>query len=110
MAGPLLALCATSAVGTGEALRVAVGGDDYAVFNLGGVFFVTQNACTHGPGNLGEGFVEGDEVECDFHQGRFHIPTGRATAAPCTDPVMVWDVTIAAGQVCIDPTAGRIAE
>ena len=38
---PLLALCATADVPEGEARRIAAGGFDYAVFNLGGVFFVT---------------------------------------------------------------------
>jgi nitrite reductase/ring-hydroxylating ferredoxin subunit len=104
-----LSLCATTAIGEGEALKVRAGGMDYAVYNLGGVFFVTQNVCTHGPGSLGDGFVDGDEIECDFHQGRFDIRTGRATAAPCTDPLKIWDVTVEDGQVCIDPAAGRIA-
>jgi nitrite reductase/ring-hydroxylating ferredoxin subunit len=31
-----------------------------------------------------EGFVDGEEVECPFHQGRFHIPTGHPSAPPCT--------------------------
>ena len=104
----MITLCRTDDVPEGSAIRVDRDGRDYAVFNLGGVFFVTQNTCTHGPGSLGEGFVEGDEVECDFHQGRFHIPTGRATAAPCTEPLRVWDVTILDGEVRIDPDAGRI--
>jgi nitrite reductase/ring-hydroxylating ferredoxin subunit len=104
---PLLALCATDEVPEGEARRIGKDGVEYAVYNLGGVFFVTQNLCTHGPGSLGDGFVEGDEIECDFHQGRFDIRTGRATAAPCTDPLTVWDVTVEGGTVFIDPAAGR---
>lgn len=84
-------------------------GGDYAVFNLGGVFHVTQNRCTHGPGDLGEDFVKGEEVECDFHQGRFHIATGRPTAAPGTEPLQVWEVVIRDGAVWIDPDARRIA-
>jgi nitrite reductase/ring-hydroxylating ferredoxin subunit len=104
----LLRLIATDEVPEGEARRVQAAGGDYAVFNLGGVFYVTQNRCTHGPGNLGECLVEGEDVECDFHQGRFHIPTGRATAAPCTDPLQVWDVVVQDGAVWINPAAGRI--
>lgn len=103
----MITLCRTDEVAEGSAIRVDKDGRDYAVFNLGGVFYVTQNTCTHGPGHLGDGFVEGDEIECDFHQGRFHIPTGRATAAPCTEPLTVWDVTLAEGEVRIDPAAGR---
>lgn len=103
----MITLCRTEEVAEGAAIRVDKDGRDYAVFNLGGVFYVTQNTCTHGPGNLGEGFVEGEEIECDFHQGRFHIPSGRATAAPCTEALTMWDVTVVEGEVRIDPAAGR---
>ncbi len=104
---PLIALCATADVPEGEARRIQAGGGDYAVYNLDGDFFVSQNACTHGPGNLGEGYVEGEEIECDFHQGRFDIRTGRPTAAPCTIPLTVWDVVLEDGKVCIDPAEPR---
>ncbi|MFN6955480.1 MAG: non-heme iron oxygenase ferredoxin subunit [Acetobacteraceae bacterium] len=105
----LVRLIGTAEVPDGEGRRVQAAGGDYAVFNLGGVFYVTQNRCTHGPGDLGDCFVEGEEVECDFHQGRFHIPTGRPTAAPCTEPLRVWDVVVRDGAVWIDPAAGRVA-
>jgi nitrite reductase/ring-hydroxylating ferredoxin subunit len=103
----MISLCRTDEVAEDSAIRVDKDGRDYAVFNLGGVFYVTQNTCTHGPGSLGEGFVEGEEIECDFHQGRFHIPSGRATAAPCTEALTVWEVAIVEGEVRIDPAAGR---
>jgi len=34
-----------------------------AVFNLDGEFYVTDDACTHGPGSMSEGFVDGDCIE-----------------------------------------------
>ncbi len=106
---PLLPLIATTAIAEGEGQRVDTPEGAFAVFNLGGEFFVLDNTCTHGPGNLGDGFIENGEVECDFHQGRFSIRTGAAAAAPCIDPVRVWDVVIQDGQICIDPKAGHYA-
>ena len=50
---------------------------------------MTQDECTHGPGYLSEGYIIDDEIECPFHQGRFHIPSGRATCAPATEPLKV---------------------
>ena len=50
-----------------------------------------------------EGYVLDDEVECPFHQGRFHIPTGNATCAPATDPLKTWKVEIVDGRICINP-------
>lgn len=104
----MLRLIGADEVPEGEGRRVRNAAGDFAVFNLGGVFYMTQNRCTHGPGDLGDCLVDGEEVECDFHQGRFHIPTGRATAAPCTDPLQVWDAVLKDGAVWIDPAAGRI--
>jgi anthranilate 1,2-dioxygenase ferredoxin subunit len=104
MAGDaLLRLCAAAEVAEDAPLRVERDGFVYAVFTSGGRHFVTADACTHGPGSLSEGYVEGGEVECPFHQGRFDLATGRPTAPPCTEPVRTWTAHLVEGQVCIDP-------
>lgn len=99
----LIPLCAVADVAPGCVLRAEVGDRTYAVFNVDGTLYVTQDECTHGPGLLSEGYVLDDEVECPFHQGRFHIPTGRATCAPATEPLKMWKVQIVDGRICIDP-------
>ena len=101
--GSLVALCEAGQVAPGCALRAEAGGCVYAVFNVEGHYFVTQDECTHGPGSLSEGYVLDDEVECPFHQGRFHIPSGRATFAPATEPIKVWTARLDGSKVCIDP-------
>jgi biphenyl 2,3-dioxygenase ferredoxin component len=63
------------------ALRVEAEGLVVAVLNLDGEFFVTDDACTHGPGSLDEGYVDGDVVECNFHGGQFNIRTGESGRA-----------------------------
>lgn len=101
----LVELCDAAAVAPGCVVRAEVDGFAYAVFNLEGAYYVTQDECTHGPGSLSEGYVLDDEVECPFHQGRFHIPTGRATFAPATDPLRTWKAEVVGGRICIDPDA-----
>jgi nitrite reductase/ring-hydroxylating ferredoxin subunit len=101
--GKLMPLCGVSDVAPGCTLRAEAGGRVYAVFNVEGVIHVTQDECTHGPGSLSEGYLLDDEIECPFHQGRFHIPSGRATCAPATEPLKVWTVRLVEGKVCIDP-------
>ena len=100
-------LCAVAAVAPDAPLKVSAEGEDYAVFNVDGRLYVTQDACTHGPGSLSEGFVENGEIECPFHQGRFSLETGRPTAPPCTDAIRTWTVQVIDGQVCIDPAEDR---
>jgi biphenyl 2,3-dioxygenase ferredoxin component len=97
----LLDLCSTSEVPEGGAIKVEKDGLVLAVFNLGGRFFVTDDACTHGPGSLSEGDIDGEVVECNFHNGAFHIPTGRVEAPPCMVALKTYPVTIADGKIFI---------
>lgn len=99
----MLTLCDVRDVAPGTAVRAEAGGRTFAVFNVDGKLYVTQDECTHGPGLLSEGFVLDDEVECPFHQGRFHIPSGKPTFAPCTERLRVWAAHVVDGRVCIEP-------
>jgi len=97
-----LDLCATSDVAPGAALKVEVEDLALAVFNLDGKFFVTDDLCTHGPGSLSEGYIDGDIVECNFHNGQFNIRTGEVVAPPCMVPIKTYPVTVLDGRVTIE--------
>jgi nitrite reductase/ring-hydroxylating ferredoxin subunit len=99
-------LCSTGEVPEGGALKVELDNLVLAVFNLGGKFYVTDDQCTHGPGSLSEGEIDGEIVECNFHQGCFHIPTGRVEAPPCMIPLRTYPAVVVDGEVCIEPPAG----
>ena len=98
----LLALCKTAEIAPNAALKVEAGGLTLAVFNLNGHFFAMEDSCSHGPGSLSEGYVEGEEIECDFHNGRFNIKTGEVTAPPCMIPQKIYPVSVEDGTVFID--------
>ena len=83
-------LCKADQVAPGSALRVEAAGLTVAVFNLDGTFYVTDDACTHGPGSLSEGFIDGDVIECNFHNGQFDIKTGEVVSPPCMDIVLYY--------------------
>jgi nitrite reductase/ring-hydroxylating ferredoxin subunit len=102
VSGSRVELCAAVDVEPGKALKVEVHGLVLAVFNLDGAFYVTDDTCTHGPGSLSEGFVEGDEVECDFHNGKFNIRTGAVVAPPCMIPIKTYPALVEGGRVWID--------
>ena len=95
-------LCRIDDVGVGEALKVETDGLSVAVFNLDGAFYTTDDACTHGPGSLSEGFIDGDHVECNFHQGVFDIRTGAIVQPPCVVPVKTYPTVVEEGVVYID--------
>src|SRR5664279_5380957 len=83
----------------GAAICVTPDGHDIALYSLDGAVYATDNLCTHGHAKLCDGFLEGHEIECPFHQGRFDIRTGAATGAPATEAVKTWPVKIEAGRV-----------
>jgi nitrite reductase/ring-hydroxylating ferredoxin subunit len=99
----LSVLCTIAEVAEDAPLKVSRDERDYAVFKVADRIYVTQDACTHGPGSLSEGFVENGEVECPFHQGRFELATGRPSAPPCTEALRIWTVHLSDGRVLIDP-------
>ena len=99
---PQLELCSTDDVAEGASLRVEANDTAYAVFNLEGQFYVMDDLCSHGPGSLSEGFVEGDAIECPFHQGQFNIKTGEVVMPPCMVPQKTYPVTVTNGKVIIE--------
>jgi nitrite reductase/ring-hydroxylating ferredoxin subunit len=95
-------LCSAAEVAPGTALKVETGELALAVFNVAGEFFVTDDMCTHGPGSLSEGYIEGDVVECNFHNGQFNIKTGAVVGPPCMVPVKTYKTTVENGRVLIE--------
>lgn len=95
-------LCNTSDVDVGGAVRVERDDLILAVFNVDGEFFVTDDACTHGPGSLSEGYIEDDVVECNFHNGQFNIKTGEVVAPPCMIPIKTYRTVVENGKVFIE--------
>src|SRR3546814_1800357 len=58
------------------------GGRELALYAVGVAVYATDNLCTHGLARLCDGFLEGHEIECPLHQGRFDVRTGKALCAP----------------------------
>ena len=97
-----LELCKSEDVAPGTALRVESGDLIVAVFHIEGQFYVTDDACTHGPGSLSEGYIDGDVIECNFHNGQFDIKTGEVVSPPCMIPVKTYPTKVEDGVVVIE--------
>ena len=95
-------VCKADQIAEGTAIRVETAGLTLAVFHIEGSFYVTDDACTHGPGSLSEGYIDGDVVECNFHNGQFDIKTGEVVSPPCMIPVKTYPATVEGGAVFID--------
>jgi nitrite reductase/ring-hydroxylating ferredoxin subunit len=95
-------LCSTADVAPGAAIKVETGDLSLAVYNIDGEFFCTDDLCTHGPGSLSEGYIDGDVVECNFHNGQFNIKTGEVVAPPCMIPIKTYKTLVEGDRVLIE--------
>lgn len=104
----IVELCDTADVGSGEIVQAELpGGHKLAVYNIDGTFYITDDTCTHGEASLAEdGMLDGDEVECSWHFGRFKVATGAACAMPCTIPLRTWPVIIDGDKICTEAEQG----
>ena len=82
-----------------DVVGMIVAGRDMALYNAGGEIFATDNICTHGHARLCEGFLDGHEIECPLHQGKFDVRTGQPTCAPVTEAIRSYPVKIEGGRV-----------
>jgi naphthalene 1,2-dioxygenase system ferredoxin subunit len=70
-----------------------------ALYRVADEVFATDLQCSHGNARLCDGFLEGHEIECPLHQGRFDVRTGQATAAPACVALRCHPVQVVAGRV-----------
>ncbi len=88
-----------SDLSAGEMLTVQVDGDEVALASVDGKIYAFSNECTHRGGPLGDGILEGDTVECPWHQGRFNVTTGEVLDAPPSDAVLTYQVQVEGDEI-----------
>lgn len=90
---------AVDAVPNDDVIGIEVGGRDIALYRVDGMVYATDNVCTHGHARLCEGFLDGFEIECPLHQGRFDVRSGEAMCAPPDENIHTYPVKIEAGRI-----------
>jgi 3-phenylpropionate/trans-cinnamate dioxygenase ferredoxin subunit len=73
----------------------------YAIYHTTSGYYASDAICTHEEANLCDGIVLGEIIECPRHQGRFHIPSGKAKGAPVVIDLRTYPTKVEAGQVFI---------
>lgn len=99
----LVKLCETSDFDGEEKIQAELEGHEpFAVYEIEGQYFVSDDTCSHGKASLAdEGELDGFEIECTWHDGRFDVRTGEATAMPCTKPIQTYPVTVQGSEIYI---------
>jgi len=82
-----------------DVVGVVVNGRDIALYTCGDEVYATDNICTHGQARLCDGFLDGHEIECPLHQGKFDVRSGRPTCDPVTEPLRSYPVRVEGRRV-----------
>ena len=90
------------AVPEDDVIGIDVAGKNIALYQVEGTIYATDNLCTHGNARLCDGFLDGYEIECPLHQGKFDIRNGKPLCAPLTADVHTYPVKIEGNRVFVD--------
>jgi naphthalene 1,2-dioxygenase system ferredoxin subunit len=86
----------------GDVTAVNVDGKEVALYEVEGSIYATDNLCTHGAARMSDGFLEGSEIECPLHQGKFDVCTGKALCAPLTENIRIYPVKIENNRIFLN--------
>ena len=90
-----------SEVSVSQMKQFQLNGQDICVANIDGKFFAINNICSHEGGPLADGKLEGNEVECPWHQSKFDMTTGEVKSPPATEPQAVYEVKIEGDDIMV---------
>jgi 3-phenylpropionate/trans-cinnamate dioxygenase ferredoxin component len=94
-------VCRVDDIDQEDVLQFEHAGKIYAIYHTPSGFYATDGLCTHEEELLTDGLVLGEIIECPKHQGRFHIPTGKAKGAPVCANLQTYPTKIEAEKVHI---------
>ena len=98
---PFVKVANVADLAPGKVKQIAIGGGRYiALCNVGGTFYALDNVCIHRGGPLGEGYIDGDKVECPWHGWQFDVKTGCVTFNP-REKVPTYEVKIEGTDVLV---------
>ncbi len=83
-AAPFLSVLAAADLPAGTMRRASIGDLDLLLVHLAEGILVTEDRCPHMAAPLSLGRLEGCEVDCPLHAGRFDLCTGEAVRMPTT--------------------------
>ncbi len=86
----------------GRMTCVDVGGQRVLVANVDGVFYATDDTCTHEDASLSSGSLKGELVKCPLHGSRFSLRTGEPIEDPAEEALRCYPVKVEDGVVLVE--------
>ena len=91
----------TSDLPPGTMICVDVAGKRILVANVDGVYYATDDTCTHEDASLASGSLSGELVKCPLHGSRFSLRTGEPMEDPAEEPLRCFPVDVREGDVLV---------
>lgn len=95
-------VCPRSALLSGEMVLEDAGGSEVVLADVDGEVYAFDAICTHAFGYLDQGELEGHQVLCPLHEGRFDVRTGEVVAGEPDEPVTVYPTRVEEDTVYVD--------
>jgi len=89
-----------SDVAPGNMKEITVNDKTIALCNLDGKFYALDNICLHRGGPLGQGYLDGEKVECPWHGWQYDVKTGATVMNPGMQ-VATYEVKVEGSDVLV---------
>lgn len=80
---------------------IEIDGTPIVVFNIAGEYYAIGDLCSHDDGPVGEGDLDGAEIECPRHGARFDLRTGKALSLPAVVDIPAYPVRVLGEEIQI---------
>lgn len=102
MTNNFIPVAKTGEIPVGQLKPVQANGKNLLVCHTQDGFYVIDDTCTHDDGPLGDGWLEGEAIECPRHGARFDVKTGKVLCLPAAVPINSYQVKVEGDEVKVN--------
>jgi len=81
-------------IAVGQFKQVEAGGKNLVVCHTASGFHVVDNTCSHDDGPLGDGWLDGEAIECPRHGAKFDVCNGKVLCLPAAVGINSYRVSV----------------
>jgi 3-phenylpropionate/trans-cinnamate dioxygenase ferredoxin subunit len=91
-----------SEIAVGQFKSVQAAGKRLLICHTETGWYAIDDTCTHDDGPLGDGWLEGNAIECPRHGARFDVATGKVLCLPAAVPIKSYPLKIEGDEIKVD--------
>ena len=102
LSGEWVTVAKTGEIAVGKFKEAQAGDKRLLVCHTPSGFHVVDDTCTHDDGPLGDGWLDGEAIECPRHGAKFDVCSGKVLCLPAAVPINSYRVTVDGDQVKVN--------